>query len=322
MTARSRRTLVSRAVVSCALSTVVAGVALVCSGPARATSVPADPAAHGYIGLCGVDGKPMTGGSIYDKPFVWKAISSQPAPAESQGPGKVTELFVYQPRPGTEPYDWNGDSITATSPYSTPSHPTAQATKADYALAFVVKDYPPMVDGLYELRMYFGNRQSPLYPDQYAATFIRVTGDRWNVVKGGIVDCHSGRAVSPEVQALGRSAAGTPTAHAPYGGPSGTGVPTDRRGVPVPGATSANTQSGAGSGSASHSTPGAGLTPGETIQPSQAGSATDPTNSSGVAAAASSTSNDGSSLAVVLIVIIVVVLVAGGGWFAYRRLRR
>lgn len=315
------------------LAAIVAVTGLVRSATAWADDVPADPAAHGYIGLCGIDGKPMTGGSIHDKPFVWEAIASQPPPKEAQGTGLVATLYAFQPRPGVLPGDWNGDQLTATSPYSTPDAPATQATKLDNGLDYVVKDYPPMVNGLYELRMLFGNTQNSGYTDQYAATFIRVEGDHWSVVKGGTVDCDKGKAVSTEIEALGSaSAAGTPTASAPFGGPAGTGVPKDTKGVPLPSAASGNGQTGPGvdgspsapktsgkagpTSSTARSTTAGATSNGSDAPPGGAVGGSDP------AVPVAATSSDGGSAAgVVVLVVVLAVLAAGGGWFGYRRLR-
>lgn len=331
MTARPHG-LVARLVLCCALIASIGSLLLVRSTPARADDIPADPAAHGYVALCGVDGRPMTGGNIHDKPFIWSAISSRPAPSEAQGAGEVATLYVYQLRPGTAPYDWNGDEITSTSPYSTPRHPATQATPADYALAFVTKDYPPMDHGLYQLRMYFGNRQNPAYPDKYAASFIRVTGNRWSVVQGGTLDCHAGKAVSPEVRILGKEAAGTPSVSAPFGGVNGTGVPTNANGAPIAGAASpgagapgpgrpsraaqiinsASNSVGSSAGSTAGSSPAAAASGATPTSASTASDASRP-------AAASST---GGSKAWVVLVALAVIVAIGAGWMIRRRTAR
>ncbi len=339
MTARNWRLFDLRAALTCLLLALVAVLGLAHSDPAQADSIPADPAAHGFVGLCGVDGNPMTGGSIHDQPFVWKAISSQRAPVEARGEGAVATLYAVQLRPGVAAYDWNGNQLTATDPYSTPNAPTAQSSRLDYPFSTMVKDYPPLVDGLYELRLYLGNSQNTGFTDQYPATFIKVSGDRWSVVKGGTVDCSQGKAVSTEITALNRSkAAGTPSASAPFGGPSGTGVPKNSRGIPLPAAESragttpsaesSGQQSGGGNSSTTGSgkpspagpTGGGGLSAGMTISAAPPGSTSGVADSTEVSSASSS-GTDSSATWIVVLVMVVTIVAAGGGWFLYRRLR-
>jgi hypothetical protein len=266
-------------------------------------NIPGDPAAHGYVGLCGIDNKPMIGGSIDDKPFVWKAIASQPAPVEARGEGKVATLYAYQPRPNTQASDWSGDTLTATDPYSTPNAPTAQATKLDYSLKDFMHEYAPMVDGLYELRMYFGNYRATAFSDSYAASFIQVSGDRWKIVQGGTVDCGKGKAVSTEIKAIGSRAAGTPTASAPFGGANGTGVPKDSNGVPIDQPSSGSPRPGASSTDSLAAGSESGLAPGVMIHP-------DPSAGG---------SSDSSSTTWIIVVVVVAVVGAGAGWLIHRR---
>jgi hypothetical protein len=322
MTEPARSAPVVRFVWSLPLLLALACLSILRSAPSRADAVPADPAAHGYVGLCGVDGKPMISGDIHDKPFVWTAVASQPAPREARGARPVATLYAFQPRPDVPAGDWNGDQLTATSPYATRGAPATQATKLDNGLDYVVKDYPPMVDGLYELRLYFGNSHNSAYTDQYAATFIKVVGDRWSVAQGGTVDCSKGHAVSPEIAAIGKaSAAGTPTASAPYGGPAGTGVATNARGVPVHtspngghGSSSASRRASGKNTGASHPVSGPELSPGMTISGSAAAAQSPVAGKSAEAASASA----GSATWIIAIVVVAAVA-AGGGWFARRR---
>jgi hypothetical protein len=228
MTDRLGKSLRHRAALVALTAVAVFGVS---HGSAAApVDVPADPAAIGYIGLCGVDGKPVTGGSVYEQPFVWTAISSVPAPAELQGKGQVAVLYAYQPRPGVPADQWSGDTLTAASVYSTTQAPTTQATRLDFRLKDFMDNFPTLVDGLYELRMYFGRPGVALDSSRYPETFIQVSGDRWSVAKGGAVQCSAGKAVSNEIGSLGTKAAGKPS-------PS---VPGPRPGeAPVPGGSAA-----------------------------------------------------------------------------------
>ncbi len=160
-------------------------------------ALPTDPAAHGYIGLCDEAGNNVTGGSIDSKPFVWKAVASQAPPAAYQGTGENAILNIYQPRPGVQPAEWSGNSLTAASFYKG-KVATVQSTYADSSLKEFMQLFPPMMDGLYELRMYFGKASYGLYSATYPATTIRVSGDRWQLVSGGAVKCGSAKAVSNE----------------------------------------------------------------------------------------------------------------------------
>lgn len=166
---------------------------------AHADSLPSDPNAHGYIGLCDGHGHNVTAGYVDAKPFVWTAVSSTPASATMQGPGENTVLSINQPRSGVEPEEWSGDELTATSFYSKRSAPAAQATRADLSLATIIKEFPPQEDGLYELRMYYGRLDHGTYGATYPATFIQVSGNTWHVVKGGTVDCTDPGGISNEV---------------------------------------------------------------------------------------------------------------------------
>jgi len=305
----SRRVFAARWRQALLVALLLVGGSLTRSNPAQA-SIPADPAAHGYIGLCGVDDKPMVGGSIHDKPFVWKAIASQPAPAEARGAGEVATLYAYQPRPNVQASDWSGDTLTATNPYSTPSAPTAQATKLDYTLKDFIDEYPPMVDGLYELRMYFGNRTATAFADSYAATFIKVSGDRWKVVQGGTVNCGKGKAVSTELKAIGTRAAGAPVASAPYGGPKGTGVPKNSRGLPIASPRPSSGRDASGVSASSNAVPSdSAVAPGVVISPSSASGAGGGSSPSG-------------SIWIAIGSVIAAVGIAAAAWFARRvRLR-
>lgn len=183
---------------------VVAAMAALCAsvlvaGPAAATAgLPNDPAASGYIGLCDEAGHNVTGGSIDTVPFVWKAVSSTAPPAQFQGPGENAVLNIYQPRPQVLPAEWSGHPLTAASYYSSKAHPAVQATYGDESLADFTSIYPPLVDGLYVLRMGYGKADYGLYDRTYPSTTIQVQGTRWKVVAGGTVDCSTAKAVSNE----------------------------------------------------------------------------------------------------------------------------
>ena len=157
-----------------------------------------DPDAVGYIGLCNQAGQQITGGDIDTAPFAWRAVSSQPAPVSYSGPTRTAILLAYQPLMGLAPSDWSGDELTASARDSNPAAPTAAATSADESLAQYMLEFKPDWDGFLQLRMYLGAANEQQYSVQYPALNIQVTGQTWQVVGGGPVDCNSGAAESIE----------------------------------------------------------------------------------------------------------------------------
>lgn len=212
--------------------------------PAAATGVPPDPSAKGFIGLCDKNNHNVTHGNIDTAPFVWKAVASVPPPKQLRGRGQNAVLNIYQPRPETLAGDWSGDQLTAATFYSTARAPSTQSTLKDIPLKVIVNEYPPMVEGLYELRMYFAKSNYGLYSATYPATYIRVAGGNWSVVKGGTVNCAASSGQSAEVisgAVSPKTAYGTATPQAARGRPSG--APT----LASPVATSAGTTTQRGS---------------------------------------------------------------------------
>lgn len=164
--------------------------------------------AKGFIAFCDQQKKPVTSGSIYDQPFVWTAVSSTPAP-DGYKKGKAV-LIAYQPREGVEPGLWSGRQLTASSTFTNPKHPMAQATYADDPLLYFTQSNPLKWDGLVQLRMYLSAPEIPVYKTQYPATTVRVTGDRWSVVSGGNVACNVGTATSVASLTLPKSKLASP----------------------------------------------------------------------------------------------------------------
>ena len=161
-------------------------------GTAWATSLPyTDAAANGTIGLCDRNGNNVTHGSVYDKPFVWRAVGAAPAPLSVRGSGRNATLYAYQPRKGVDPTQWSGEQLTANAAYSDPNVPIAQATDRDIALSDYLNDYPPQWDRLIELRIFYGGPSGDITAS-YPVANIRVTGTKWTVVTGAKVDCKAG----------------------------------------------------------------------------------------------------------------------------------
>lgn len=190
---------------------------------AAASSIPTDPNAKGFIGLCDNQNRNVTGGDINTPPFAWKAVASTPPPKSLLGRGQNAVLNIFQPRPNVTPAEWSGDQLTAATFYTTSRAPSTQATLTDIPLSVIIKEYPPQLGGLYQLRMYFGKTNSGLYSATYPATFIRVQGSHWSVVSGGRVNCAASSGTSTEVLTGAfspRQAYGTATPQPAHGQPS------------------------------------------------------------------------------------------------------
>ena len=256
-----RRSALARVALLIAAACAFAAASLLGIAHAAASSAPpADPSAKGYIGFCDRSDHQITGGSINDVPFVWKAVSSQAPPTKYLGNGQSALMSIYQLRPDTSPADWSGEQMTADSYFTTPRAPAAIATTKDDSLASLMHDFPPKQDGLYQLRMFFGKVNYGTYSQTYPATYIRVQGDRWSVASGGAVDCAAARAQSVEVlvgtvPAADSGGAQVPAgvAHLPSSSPppgSSTGVPP-RSDVTAPVGYTGGPVAGSGRGSGS-----------------------------------------------------------------------
>ncbi|MFZ0324906.1 MAG: hypothetical protein WAN48_12355 [Actinomycetes bacterium] len=182
----------------CVLGGVAVALALAPAAGASNTVPYNDPGASGAITLCDKNLKPMTEGYVDDRPFVWRAVGSEPAPSVYAGEGRKAQLFIYQPRKGVAPAAWTGNPLTAASTYSNPDHPIAQATVIDYALDPYLQSYPPRWDGWMQLRLYYIGTDGPL-SNEYAASDLQISGNTWKLVNGGSAPCDAGDAVSPEL---------------------------------------------------------------------------------------------------------------------------
>jgi hypothetical protein len=269
---------------------------LMWSGLAEAaTAVPyTDPNAVGYIGLCNQAGQQITSGSINTTPFAWRAVSTQPAQAPYNNAGRTATLYGYQPQQGLLPGEWSGEQLTSSARYSNPANPMAAATDGDDSLEDLIQDYPPRWDGFFQLRIYLSTADEQAYDLHYPALNIQVTGDTWQAVGGGAVNCKSGTSESLETIVLPKSKITSPGASS-SGGSKGTTA-----GAKSTTATSAPTASSSSSGSSSGSSIGA------------------TGHSSAVEQPASATSH--TLLVVVLVAIVVVVLALGFLLLRRRRL--
>ena len=186
-------------------------IALASQVPAPAASassgVPfADENANGTITLCGRNGQALTSGSLMDVPFVWKAVSSSPAPTGYTR----AYLALYQPIEHEDPGNWTGYPMTDVSVFSNPAHPVAQATNLDSPLLEPDRQIPPYWDGLYELRMFYTGRDVEPFTSSYPVAVIRVSGTEWSLASGGGASCSSGSAVSVAARDASATALATP----------------------------------------------------------------------------------------------------------------
>lgn len=157
-----------------------------------------DYAVSGSVGLCDAAGHPVTSGNINDRPFVYRAVSSVAAVHGYDSAGRKATLLAYQPRQNANPNLWSGDTLTSSSTYTNPRYPMAQATSVDFSLKDFLAEYPPLWNGLVQLRMYLGAPQQGTYSDSYPATDIQIAGDTWQVVRGASVPCTDGSAKDGE----------------------------------------------------------------------------------------------------------------------------
>ena len=220
------------------------------SGAATTTAPYTDPDAVGYIGLCNQAGQQVTSGSTTTVPFVWRAVSSEPAPAGYNGPSRTATLTAYLPVQVLAPGEWSGEELTAASRYTNPEGPMAAATDRDVALQTFIGDYPPQWDGFIQLRLFLGAADEEPATVQYPALNIQVTGDIWKAIGGGTVNCASGTSESMESILLPGTTPGNGT-----GSESSSTSGTGRGG-------SAATQKGTGSAGGSTRGGGAGARPG------------------------------------------------------------
>ncbi|HKT04263.1 MAG TPA: hypothetical protein VJT31_32460, partial [Rugosimonospora sp.] len=205
MTTTKRRSVYG--LVALALGVAVAVVIAVWPAGASGTVPYSDSGSIGYITLYDKTGAAVKSGSVTDKPFVWKAVSSKRAPAPYDGTGRKATLNAFQPRNGASPPLWSGDKMTASTAYADPVHPTVTATATDFSLQDFLSEFPPQWDGLVQLRLYFGVPGRPTLNATYVTTDIKVTGQTWSVVGGG-----------PGAGANGADIPGKVAAAAPAGG--------------------------------------------------------------------------------------------------------
>lgn len=285
-------------------------VAIAAPAPAASASSPVpftDENANGTITLCGRNGQAVTSGSLLDVPFVWKAVSSSPAP-----PGYTRAyLALYQPIEHEDPGNWTGYPMTDVSVFSNPQHPVAQATNLDAPLLEPDRQIPPYWDGFYELRMFYTGRDQEPFTSTYPVAVIRVSGNAWSLASGGGAPCSSGSAVSVAAKDASATALATPQTVS-VGPPTTTGSGG--------GSSTSGSGGSVGTSHAGASTPvptSAGAAPTSvTTGPPASASALGATRN------ASAARPSGGSSAGPIAGVVAAVLLAGGGVAAMARRRR
>lgn len=211
----------------------VAAAMVLSLGPAAATgsgTVPfTDPEQRGLLTLCSQAGQPVTSGSVDAIPFVWKAISSSPAPSGYRSHGLAT-LYAYQPIQYVDPGDWSGKQMSGASVFSNPDHPAIASTKIDEPFVAFTGGYPLHWQGLAQLRMIYTAPNNEPNPGGYPTAVIRVTGNTWTMVQGGDTPCNAGKATSTESIVLGsKTTSGKGRASDAAVGPSATATAPSSR---------------------------------------------------------------------------------------------
>ena len=224
-------------------------------GPVPAGAVPAAPftdsSVQGYIGLCNQAGQQITSGSLTDTPFVWRAVSSQPAQAPYNAARRTAILVAYLPLQQLPPGDWSGSQLTSSSRYTNPQSPMAQATSQDISLAGFVSAFPPQWDGFIQLRMFLGAPDEPAYQRHYPSLNVYVSGNTWTAVGGGPVNCNAGSAESLETIVLPTT---TTAGSSAKRGAAGAGTTGNGAGGGSPGGSSSAGSSGGASTAAGAAT--------------------------------------------------------------------
>jgi hypothetical protein len=212
-----------------------------------------DPAQNGLITLCNKNNQPVTQGSITTKPFIWRAVSSVAAPSGYAVKNATATLYAYQPRPYTPAGAWSGLELSAGSVYTNPAHPMAQLTPIDQPLSYMTESFPPIWDGLIELRMYLSAPGSADYSTTYPVADLLIKGNTWTLAEGGDASCTTGSAVSREV------ILGLPGASGKAGSANGNAAQGASGSAAQAAGTSGSSASGQTSATASGSDSGSGL---------------------------------------------------------------
>jgi hypothetical protein len=266
--------------------------------PAVAGPVPfTDPGAIGKITLCDSELHVMTHGSIYTKPFAWRAVGSTPGASDYQGNGQESTLFADTPIQGSQPPFWTPWQMTTAAKYTSSSRPMAGATPIDPSLNDFLGFYQPKWDGMVQLRMFLSAPSQSTDTQEYNAAVIRVTGTTWTLLDGGTDGCTSGTAKSNELERPYVASLPTPPTDATTANAvapkshSASGTPSVRASAP--------SSAAANNGSTAH-------TPGDSV------SAT---------SASANHASSGSSLSWLVVVLVILIATFGAVVFYLRRRR-
>jgi hypothetical protein len=161
---------------------------------AKSTVPYTDPRSTGSIALCNAAGQNITHGSVYDKPFAYRAVSSVPAPTQDQIQGRKATLYAFQPRKGVDSSQWNGENLTASSAYTNPLVPMAEGSKRDHALSDYLDTYPLAWGNFVQLRLIMSAPNASTDTSSYPTATIEVTGLTWTLLDPTQLSCNSGSA--------------------------------------------------------------------------------------------------------------------------------
>lgn len=196
-TARSRVLILTWYALAAIVPAAVAATVIAVWPATAAAGVPYDdPQSIGAVTLYNKAGAVVSAGKVTDRPFVWRAVSSSKAPAPYDKEGRKATLLAYQPRAGSKPAEWSGDTLTGSTGYQDVNHPTVQATDTDFTLKDFLDGFPAQWNGFVQLRVYFGAPEQPTLTARYATADIRVTGDSWSLVRSGTNGAAAGGAAA------------------------------------------------------------------------------------------------------------------------------
>ncbi|HEY3926629.1 MAG TPA: hypothetical protein VGL75_18870 [Acidothermaceae bacterium] len=224
---------------------VAAGAVALPSTTALAKSdVPyTDSRSTGSIAFCNAAGQNITHGSVYDKPFAYRAVSSAPGLAQYRAAGRLATLYAYQPRKGVDPAEWNGDSLTAASSYTNPLVPMAEGSKRDIALSDYLDEYPLAWNGLVQLRLLVSAPNAGVDTTAYPSATIQVKGTSWSLLNPSTLSCTSGSATTSEDLIASTDPVGLGTPEPLYSFTPGVVAVTTPSGHPVAAATAKSSRS-------------------------------------------------------------------------------
>lgn len=149
-----------------------------------------DPQAVGRITLCDADGNRVESGKTSDRPIAEYVLGETPVGSRYPTEGATATLFAYQPRPGIEPREFSGYTISAAAPYADPELPATRVTDDAWSLGDFTTAFPADLEGFVQLRLYLAvPGAGVLTSEPYDALDLKVDGDEWHVISGGSASC-------------------------------------------------------------------------------------------------------------------------------------